>query len=79
MRDGAFGLSTGLFYVPGAFTPLEEIVELQKIVAPFRGVHTSHMRDEATDVVKSVKETIAIVHPHRKAQRLCVSGCQTIY
>ena len=60
MRDGAFGLSTGLFYVPGAFTPLEEIIELQKVVAPFRGVHTSHMRDEASRVVESVKETIAI-------------------
>jgi N-acyl-D-amino-acid deacylase len=60
MRDGAFGLSTGLFYVPGAFTPLEEIVELQKVVTPFRGVHTSHMRDEASRVVESVKETIAI-------------------
>ena len=47
MNDGAFGLSTGLFYVPGAFTPLAEIVELQKVVAPFRGLHTSHMRDEA--------------------------------
>ena len=60
MRDGAFGLSTGLFYVPGAFTPLEEVVELQKVVAPFRGVHTSHMRDEASRVVESVNETIAI-------------------
>ncbi len=60
MKDGAFGLSTGLFYVPGAFTPLAEVVELQKVVAPFRGLHTSHMRDEAAGVVASVKETIAI-------------------
>src|SRR5215813_1100391 len=60
MADGAFGLSTGLFYVPGAFTPLAEVVELQKVVAPFRGVHTSHMRDEASRVVESVKETITI-------------------
>src|SRR3954467_5977167 len=60
MRDGAFGLSTGLFYVPGTFTPLAEVVELQKVVAPFRGVHTSHMRDEASRVLDSVKETIAI-------------------
>ena len=28
MRDGAFGLSTGLFYVPGNFTPTEEVIEL---------------------------------------------------
>jgi dihydroorotase/N-acyl-D-amino-acid deacylase len=60
MRDGAFGLSTGLFYVPGAFTPLAEVVELQRVAAPFHGVHTSHMRDEAAGVVESVKETIAI-------------------
>jgi dihydroorotase/N-acyl-D-amino-acid deacylase len=60
MRDGAFGLSTGLFYVPGTFTPLSEVVELQKAVAPYRGVHTSHMRDEASRIIESVKETIAI-------------------
>jgi dihydroorotase/N-acyl-D-amino-acid deacylase len=60
MRDGAFGLSTGLFYVPGAFTQFAELVELQKVVSPFRGVHTSHMRDEAAGVIESVKETIAI-------------------
>ena len=60
MRDGAFGLSTGLFYVPGAFTPMAEVVELQKVVSPFRGVHMSHMRNEAGGVVESVIETIAI-------------------
>jgi N-acyl-D-amino-acid deacylase len=60
MRDGAFGLSTGLFYVPGTFTPLAEVVELQKVVSPYRGVHTSHMRDEASRIIESVKETIAI-------------------
>jgi len=60
MRDGAFGLSTGLSYVPGAFTPTSEVVELQKVVAPFRGVHTSHMRDQGAGVLESVRETIAI-------------------
>src|SRR5437868_6302587 len=60
MRDGAFGLSTGLFYVPGKFTPLAEVIELQKAVAPYRGLHTSHMRDEASKILDSVRETIAI-------------------
>ena len=32
MRDGAFGLSTGLFYVPGNFTPTEEVIEIAKVV-----------------------------------------------
>jgi N-acyl-D-amino-acid deacylase len=60
MRDGAFGLSTGLFYVPGKFTPLAEVIELQKEVSAYRGVHTSHMRDEASKILDSVRETIAI-------------------
>jgi dihydroorotase/N-acyl-D-amino-acid deacylase len=60
MRDGAFGMSTGLFYVPGAFTPKEEVIALQREVAPYRGVHMSHMRDEASKVIESVKETIEI-------------------
>ena len=60
MRDGAFGLSTGLFYVPGIFTPLSEVVELEKVAGRLGGVHTSHMRDEASRVQQSVRETIAI-------------------
>lgn len=60
IHDGAFGLSTGLFYIPGKFTPMSEVIELQKLFVPYRGVHTSHMRDEAGGVVESVRETIAI-------------------
>lgn len=60
MKDGAFGLSSGLFYVPGTFTPTEEVVELAKVAARFGGIYISHMRDEAAGVVASVRETIAI-------------------
>jgi dihydroorotase/N-acyl-D-amino-acid deacylase len=60
MKDGAFGLSSGLFYVPGTFTPTEEVIELAKVAGRFGGIHISHMRDEAKGVVASVKETIRI-------------------
>ena len=60
MQDGAFGLSTGLFYVPGNFTPTEEVIEIAKVVASFGGMHISHMRDEAAGVEDSVRETIRI-------------------
>jgi N-acyl-D-amino-acid deacylase len=60
MQDGAFGLSTGLFYVPGNFTPTEEVIEIAKVVASFGGMHISHMRDEAAGVLDSVRETIRI-------------------
>jgi len=60
MKDGALGLSSGLFYVPGTFTPTEEVIELAKVAARFGGIYISHMRDEAGGVISSVKETIAI-------------------
>lgn len=60
MRDGAFGLSTGLFYVPGNFTPTEEVIEIAKVVGRMGGIHISHMRNEASGVLDSVRETIRI-------------------
>src|ERR1041384_631347 len=60
MRDGAFGLSTGLFYVPGNFTPTEEVIEIAKVVGRLGGIHISHMREEAGHILDSVKETIRI-------------------
>ena len=60
MRDGAFGLSTGLFYVPASFSKTDEVVELAKVVGTMGGIHISHMRDEELGVEASVRETIAI-------------------
>jgi N-acyl-D-amino-acid deacylase len=60
MKDGAFGLSTGLFYVPGTFTPLDEIVELARVAGRFGGIHKSHQRNEAAGLLDSFRETIAI-------------------
>jgi N-acyl-D-amino-acid deacylase len=60
MEDGALGLSSGLFYVPGTFTPTAEVVELAKVAGQMGGIHVSHMRNEAAGVLDSIKETIAI-------------------
>lgn len=60
MRAGALGLSTGLFYVPGNYAPLDEVVELARVAGEHGGIHQSHMRDEAARVLDSVRETITI-------------------
>ena len=60
MEQGALGISTGLFYVPGSFTPTEEVVELSKVAAKYNGIYISHMREEAAELLDSVKETIRI-------------------
>jgi N-acyl-D-amino-acid deacylase len=56
----AFGLSSGLFYVPGTFTPTAEVIELAKVAGAMGGIYISHMRDETSKVVDSVRETIEI-------------------
>ena len=55
MLDGAFGLSSGLFYVPGTFTPTAEVIELAKVAGQMGGIYISHMRDEASRVLDSVQ------------------------
>ena len=60
MREGALGLSTGLFYVPGNYAPLDEVVELARVAGEWGGIHQSHMKDEAAHVLDSVRDTIAI-------------------
>ncbi|HEV2859690.1 MAG TPA: amidohydrolase family protein, partial [Pyrinomonadaceae bacterium] len=60
MRDGAVGLSTGLYYVPGAYAKTDEVVELAKVAARHGGLYATHMRDEGGGVVASVKESIEI-------------------
>lgn len=48
MQQGAFGLSTGLFYVPGTYAKTQEVIELAKVAAQYGGVYESHVRDEST-------------------------------
>src|SRR5262249_4878228 len=63
MGEGALGLSTGLFYVPGAFAKTEEVIELAKVAAALGGVYDSHMRDEdsySIGLLASIAETIRI-------------------
>jgi N-acyl-D-amino-acid deacylase len=60
MDQGAFGLSTGLEYTPGRYTPTEEIVALARIVARYGGLYASHVRNEETMLLEAVDEAIAI-------------------
>ena len=60
MRDGAFGLSTGLEYETAKKSSLEEIVALARAVAPYGGIYMSHIRDEAQLTFPSLEEAVRI-------------------
>ena len=63
MRDGALGLSTGLYYAPGSYASTAEVVALAKIAAGQGGIYDSHMRDESSytiGLIGSINETLQI-------------------
>jgi dihydroorotase/N-acyl-D-amino-acid deacylase len=60
MDEGAFGLSTGLRYIPGAFSETDEVVELSRVAAERGGIYTSHLRDEGMQLIEGVAEAIEI-------------------
>ncbi|MGY0798864.1 N-acyl-D-amino-acid deacylase family protein [Lysobacter sp. A286] len=66
LRAGAFGLSTGLEYVPGLYAETRELASLGPVIARFDGVAMSHMRSEdADDVRDSIRELVAAAGPAR--------------
>lgn len=60
LRDGAFGMSTGLIYIPGTFTDTAELIELAKVVARHGGLYASHIRNEGAALLAAVDEAIRI-------------------
>jgi len=60
LKQGAFGLSTGLAYSHAKVASTEEIIELAKIVKKYNGLYSSHIRGEAEELIPAIKETIEI-------------------
>ena len=60
LDEGAIGLSTGLEYTPGSYTPTEEIVALARVVARYGGLYASHIRNEEAMLLEAVHEAIDI-------------------
>jgi N-acyl-D-amino-acid deacylase len=60
MDEGAFGLSTGLRYIPGAFAGTEEVIALARVAGERGGIYTSHLRDEGFHLLEGVQEGIRI-------------------
>lgn len=60
LESGAIGLSSGLIYIPCAYSDTAEIVALCKVVAGFDGVFVVHQRSEADTILESMAEIIQI-------------------
>lgn len=60
MGDGAFGLSTGLKYIPGAYSEIDEVIALAAVASDSGGIYTSHLREEGLGLIEGVAEAIEI-------------------
>lgn len=60
LRQGSFGLSTGLCYTPAAFAAPAEIVALASVVATAGGIYTTHVRNETDGVFDALNEALAV-------------------
>ena len=60
LDQGAFGISTGLVFVPGCWSDTQEVIELAKVVAARDGLYTSHIRGERETNIEATQEFIEI-------------------
>src|SRR4030095_6015638 len=60
MEAGALGITTALIYPPAFFAKTEELIELCKVAAKYKGKYTTHMRSEGNQLIEAVQETIRI-------------------
>ena len=60
MEAGALGVTTALIYPPATFAKTDELIELAKVAAKYRGKYIAHIRSEANQLTEAVEETIRI-------------------
>ena len=60
MKQGAFGLSSGLEYDYGFSATTEELIALARVAAKYNGIYMTHMRDEEEGVMNALNEAIRI-------------------
>ena len=61
MESGALGVSFGLTYAPGCYAETEELIEIAKVVAQYRGIAAAHIRGEGPKLIEAVTEFIEVV------------------
>ena len=60
MEDGAFGLSSGLIYVPGSYAETDEVAALAEVASELGGIYATHIRGENDTLMDALAEALAI-------------------
>ena len=60
LDQGAFGMSSGLIYHPGAFADRDELAELGSVIRSHGGIYTTHIRSEGKYLLEAIDEAIYV-------------------
>src|SRR5262245_41212874 len=60
MKDGTWGMATGLIHDPGTYAKTDEIAALAKVVGQHGGLYASHIRNESAGLLDAIDEAITI-------------------
>ncbi len=77
LEKGAFGLSSGLIYHPGAFAQPPELMALATIVNEFHGVYSTHMRSEGKFLFEAVDEALSVARESGVSLQISHLKCET--
>ena len=77
LEKGAFGLSSGLIYHPGAFAQTPELIELATIVTEFHGIYSTHMRSEGKFLFEAVDEALSVARESGVSLQISHLKCET--
>lgn len=77
LEKGAFGLSSGLIYHPGAFATQDELAGLAAVVKDFDGIYSTHMRSEGKFLFEALDETLAVARKSGVSVQISHLKCET--
>src|SRR2546421_5040689 len=60
MEAGALGIGSSLIYPPAFYAKTDELIELCKVAAKYRGKYISHIRSEGNQLIEAIDELIRI-------------------
>jgi N-acyl-D-amino-acid deacylase len=60
MEAGALGIGTSLIYPPAFYAKTEELIEMCKVAAKYKGKYISHMRSEGNQLFQALDELLRI-------------------
>ena len=60
MKNGALGIGSALEYAPAYYADTDELIELCKVAARYKGKYITHMRSEGVRLLEGIDEVIRI-------------------